>query len=209
MSNSYFEILRPGINTTIQDKGRNHLYHIGIAVSGAIDQRNYKLANTLVGNQLDEAVIEFAYQGPLLKLSNGRINFVITGDVFFNIVRKNSNIEKGECYKNYILEGEDQIDIISTKNSAYGYLSVKDGFKLKKKNNADEFLVEKKNPLVLPPNYNELPIPNSETLKEEKSLSFDINLKTESLSKNRNILQEESSSTEQTILKNIKKNDSN
>jgi biotin-dependent carboxylase-like uncharacterized protein len=132
MSNSYFEILRPGINTTIQDKGRNHLYHIGIAVSGAIDQRNYKLANTLVGNQLDEAVIEFAYQGPLLKLSNGRINFVITGDVFFNIVRKNSNIEKGECYKNYILEGEDQIDIISTKNSAYGYLSVKDGFKLKK-----------------------------------------------------------------------------
>ena len=59
MNNSYFEILRPGINTTIQDKGRNHLYHIGIAVSGAIDQRNYKLANSLVGNQLDEAAIEF------------------------------------------------------------------------------------------------------------------------------------------------------
>ena len=87
--------------------------------------------------------------------------------------------------------------------------SVSESFTLKKKNNADEFLVEKKNPLVLPPNYNELPIPKSETLKEEKSLSFDINLKTESLSKNRNILQEESSSTEQTILKNIKKNDSN
>lgn len=87
--------------------------------------------------------------------------------------------------------------------------SLKDGLTGKKQNNQDEFLVEKKNPLVLPPNYNELPIPNSETLKEEKSLSFDINLKTESLSKNRNILQEESSSTEQTILKNIKKNDSN
>ena len=132
MNNSYFEILRPGINTTIQDKGRNHLYHIGIAVSGAIDQRNYKLANSLVGNQLNEAVIEFAYQGPLLKLSNGKVNFAITGDILFKIIRKNSTIEDGECYKNYILEAEDQIDIISTKNSAYGYLSVKDGFKIQK-----------------------------------------------------------------------------
>ena len=132
MNNSYFEILRPGINTTIQDKGRNHLYHIGIAVSGAIDQRNYKLANSLVGNQLNEAVIEFAYQGPLLKLNNGKINFAITGDIFFKIIRKNSIIEDGECYKNYILEDKDQIDIISTKNSAYGYLSVSGGFELQK-----------------------------------------------------------------------------
>ena len=132
MNNSYFEILRPGINTTVQDKGRNHLYHIGIAVSGAIDQRNYKLANSLIGNQLEEAVIEFAYQGPLLKLNNGKINFVITGDILFKIIRKNSKIEDGECYKSYTLEDEDQIDLISTKNSAYGYLSIKDGFKLKK-----------------------------------------------------------------------------
>ena len=132
MNNSYFEILRPGVNTTIQDTGRNHLYHIGIAISGAIDQRNYKLSNALVGNKLDEAVIEFAYQGPLLKLNNGKINFAITGNVFFKIIRKSSKIEDGECYKNYILEDKDQIDIISTKNSAYGYLSVKDGFKLKK-----------------------------------------------------------------------------
>ena len=132
MNNSYFKILRPGVNTTIQDSGRNHLYYIGIAVSGAIDQRNYKLANSLVENQLDEAVIEFAYQGPLLKLSNGKINFAITGDILFKIIRKNSTIEDGECYKNYILEADDQIDIISSKNSAYGYLSVKDGFKIQK-----------------------------------------------------------------------------
>ena len=132
MNKVYFEILRSGINTTIQDKGRNHLYHIGITVSGAIDQRNYKLANHLVGNQLNEAVIEFAYQGPLIKLKNGKINFAITGDILFKIIRKNSNIEDGECYKSYILEDGDQIDIISTKNSAYGYLSVEDGFELQK-----------------------------------------------------------------------------
>ena len=38
--------------------------------------------------------------------------------------------------------------------------SVTEGFKLKKGNNADEFLVEKKNPLVLPPDFSDLPDPN-------------------------------------------------
>ena len=36
--------------------------------------------------------------------------------------------------------------------------SAREGFKLKK-DNSDEFLVEKKNPLVMPPNYENLPKP--------------------------------------------------
>ena len=132
MTSTFFEILRPGINTTIQDNGRNHMYHEGITVSGAIDQRNYKLSNKLVDNHLNEAVIEFAYQGPLLKLKNSKINFSITGDVIFKIIRKNLKVEDGKCYKNYVLEKEDQLDIISTKNTAYGYLSVNGGFQLEK-----------------------------------------------------------------------------
>ena len=131
MTKTYFEILRPGINTTIQDSGRSHLYHIGITISGAMDQRNYKFANNIVNNKLNEAVIEFAYQGPLLKLRNGTINFAITGNVFFNIIRNNSNLEEGNCYQNYILNDGEQIDIISTKKSVYGYLSVSGGFELK------------------------------------------------------------------------------
>ena len=132
MNKAYFEILRAGVNTTIQDKGRNNLYHVGIAVSGAIDQRNYILSNRLVDNQLNEPVVEFAYQGPLLKLKNGKINFAISGDIFFKIIRKNLEIEDGECYKSYILDEEDQIDIISTKNSTYGYLAVNGGFDVEK-----------------------------------------------------------------------------
>ncbi len=132
MSNTYFEILRPGINTTIQDGGRNHMYHEGIATSGAIDQRNYKISNKLVNNHINEAVIEFAYQGPLLRLKNNKINFSITGDVIFRIIRKSLKVEDGTCYKNYILEEDDQLDIISTKNTAYGYLSVNGGFQIEK-----------------------------------------------------------------------------
>ena len=47
-----FEIIRAGINTTFQDDGRNHLYHIGIPSSGVMDKRNYILANSLVGNKI-------------------------------------------------------------------------------------------------------------------------------------------------------------
>ena len=132
MSDTYFEILRPGINSSIQDKGRNHLYHIGITISGAMDQRIFTLSNALVSNDLNEGAIEFAHQGPLLKLKNGSANFVITGNVIFNILRKNSVIEEGKCFQNYLLEHEDQIDIITTKNSIFGYFAVEGGFQIKK-----------------------------------------------------------------------------
>ena len=39
--------------------------------------------------------------------------------------------------------------------------TLKKGFSNQKKNSSDEFLVEKKSPLVMPPDYNELPIPKS------------------------------------------------
>ena len=41
----------------------------------------------------------------------------------------------------------------------FGCESAKEGFTLKKKNNSDEFLIEKKNPLVMPPEYGDLPVP--------------------------------------------------
>ena len=93
MNKNYFEIIRPGINTTFQDQGRKKLYHIGIPFSGAMDNRNYLLANKLVGNGLDHPVVEFAYQGPLLKYYGDNINIAITGDINFMIKRNNNNIK--------------------------------------------------------------------------------------------------------------------
>ena len=37
----------------------------------------------------------------------------------------------------------------------------------KRSENSDEFLVQKKNPLILPPNYGELPVPSSGTENQE------------------------------------------
>ena len=130
MNKNYFEIIRAGVNTTFQDNGRNNLYHIGIPFSGAMDNRNYLLANKLVGNKLDLPVVEFAYQGPLLKYNGDKINIAITGDVIFKL-RKKSNEVQGNCYESFQIENGDEIDILSTNKSVYGYLSISGEFDLK------------------------------------------------------------------------------
>ena len=130
MNKNYFEILRAGINSTFQDLGRNNLYHIGIPFSGAMDNRNYLLANKLTGNDNNNPVIEFAYQGPYLKYQGKAINIAITGDVSFKI-KKGNNLIDGECYQSFILENNDELDIISTNKSVYGYLAISGQFDLK------------------------------------------------------------------------------
>ena len=130
MSNNHFEIIRAGINTTFQDRGRDNLYHIGIPFSGAMDNRNYLLANKLVGNKLDLPVIEFAYQGPLLRYNGDKINIAITGDVIFELRKKDNKIS-GNCYESYQLENGDEIDILSTNKSVYGYLAISGEFNIK------------------------------------------------------------------------------
>ena len=47
--------------------------------------------------------------------------------------------------------------------------SAKEGLTGGKKDNTDEFLVQKKNPLVLPPDYNDLPLPKDYKIKDDQS----------------------------------------
>ena len=47
--------------------------------------------------------------------------------------------------------------------------SAKEGLSGGKKNNTDEFLVQKKNPLILPPDYNDLPLPKDYEIKDDQS----------------------------------------
>ena len=128
MSNNFFEVLRPGINTTFQDKGRFGMQHLGVAPSGCMDDKSFLIANSLVSNNENEGVLEFAYQGPLLKLIKGKTKFVITGNVLFQIINSQNETINGECNRSYDLDEGDQIDILATRQSTYGYLSVEGGF---------------------------------------------------------------------------------
>jgi antagonist of KipI len=57
-------IVRPGLLTTVQDRGRYGLQHIGVVPCGAMDPVALELANGLVGNSADEAVLEITVVGP-------------------------------------------------------------------------------------------------------------------------------------------------
>tara|TARA_B100001996_G_scaffold49221_1_gene35286 strand:- start:939 stop:1898 length:960 start_codon:yes stop_codon:yes gene_type:complete len=129
---NFFEVERAGINTTFQDNGRKNFNHIGIPVSGVMDNRNYVLANALLKKDLNSPVIEFAYQGPLLKYNGEKLYFVITGDVQFQIIKSNKEKIKGEPYKVFLIENKDIIDIQSTNRSVYGYLSISENLFLNK-----------------------------------------------------------------------------
>jgi hypothetical protein len=78
-----------------------------------------------------------------------------------------------------------------------------------KKNNSDEFLVEKKNPLVLPPEFDELPEPKLSgginTMEEETNVKKILST---NKSKTKKTLSSGNSgnSTEETILEKIKSN---
>lgn len=75
---SSIDVINGGILTTIQDSGRYGYQELGIPTSGVMDDYNYRLANILVGNKLDEAVFEMTFFGPTLKFNEDLI-IAITG----------------------------------------------------------------------------------------------------------------------------------
>ncbi len=95
----------------------------------------------------------------------------------------------------------------------HGCNSVKDGLTENKRTNADEFLVEKKNPLVIPPKFDELPKPgNTELINEVKKstkteMSIEDKIKKEiTQNKKSKNNQKASGSIEESILEKIKTN---
>ena len=86
--------------------------------------------------------------------------------------------------------------------------TIKEGFSNQKKNNSDEFLVEKKTPLVMPPNYNELPEPkiNQLEIKEEKNPIKSLIIQEEEDDLNNNEIDNKIKKLEDSLLEKIKEN---
>jgi biotin-dependent carboxylase-like uncharacterized protein len=61
------EVVDPGPLTTVQDRGRPGLAHLGVPPSGAVDPRALALANALVRNLPGAAVLEATLVGPRLR----------------------------------------------------------------------------------------------------------------------------------------------
>ena len=84
--------------------------------------------------------------------------------------------------------------------------TVKDALQGKKADNSDEFLIKKKNPLVLPPEYGKLPVPKSETINETSAAEAEIEILLDSITDEASPeMSKDSKSTEEFILEQIKR----
>ena len=170
--NNYFKVLRAGINSTFQDLGRFGLQHLGIVASGCMDQLTFCISNKLVSNKISEGALEFAYQGPLIELMGETALVAISGKVNFNIIKKNGETIKGKPNESFLISNGDKIDILSTINSAYGYLSIFGGFKIEEVKGSVSTLVKAK----IGPN-------NGDKLKVGDKIFFNKSYKTGKLKK--------------------------
>ncbi|MBO0663123.1 biotin-dependent carboxyltransferase family protein [Jiella sp. MQZ9-1] len=64
-----FEVVKPGLLTSVQDLGRPGYYHLGLPISGAMDRFALIAANRLVGNPDGAAGLEAVFLGPVLKFA--------------------------------------------------------------------------------------------------------------------------------------------
>jgi hypothetical protein len=87
-----------------------------------------------------------------------------------------------------------------------GCNSVKKAFDPQRKNSSEEFLVEKKSPLSMPPEFDELPIPSNEKVDKESQISNIDLLITEKDSTEKSEIIELDKDFEQLILDKIKNN---
>jgi biotin-dependent carboxylase-like uncharacterized protein len=73
-----FQVLKPGMFTTVQDTGRYHYLRYGVPISGAMDVFSLVVADELVGNNRNAACIETTLIGPELQAMR-RTQISITG----------------------------------------------------------------------------------------------------------------------------------
>ncbi|MDN4523898.1 biotin-dependent carboxyltransferase family protein [Fictibacillus fluitans] len=74
------KVLKPGLQTTVQDNGRNGYYALGMPPSGAMDKFSFLAANLLVGNDENAAVLEATYLGPELEFQTDAVIAIAGGE---------------------------------------------------------------------------------------------------------------------------------
>ena len=88
-----------------------------------------------------------------------------------------------------------------------GCQSLKDGLEGNKKSkSAEEFLINKKNPLVMPPDYSKLPLPKNSSERNDSYQDFDLKKVLEKNSNSQKKQIQSNSSFEKSIIEKIKKN---
>ena len=111
-------ILKGGMMTTVQDLGRTGYQSQGFSVAGVMDVCSFKIANLLLDNPENEAVLEFTLIGPTLEFTSATI-VAITGGDFQPTV----NGEPAPMYTALYMDKGDILKFSSARTGSRGYIA--------------------------------------------------------------------------------------
>ena len=109
-------VAKPGLLTSIQDLGRRGHRSEGVCLGGAVDPFALRLANLLVGNPENTAVIEATLVGPELDFPETAL-VAVTGAEFEGI----------PAWRPFVVQGGDRLRFGPAKRGCRGYISISGG----------------------------------------------------------------------------------
>ncbi|AXT19847.1 biotin-dependent carboxyltransferase [Flavobacteriaceae bacterium AU392] len=117
------EVIKPGFYTTIQDLGRMNYHQYGVPYSGVMDKKSSKIANALLGNRENDAVLEITMTGPTLKFNTTTIISITGADLTPRI-----NGDRVSLNRSISVNKEDVLSFDKLKYGYRCYLAVYGGF---------------------------------------------------------------------------------
>lgn len=122
-----FEVLEPGILTTVQDSGRYGFSQFGVPPSGVLDNFSFRVGNLLVGNREEEACLETTIMGLKLKALSEVVIAITGGDLSPTL-----NGESLDMWRTHLLVEGDIITFKKVRSGCRAYLALSGGFAIPK-----------------------------------------------------------------------------
>jgi len=119
------KILKAGMLDSIQDMGRYGYQQFGINPTGCMDKYAAAIANCLVCNNMNEAVIEIHFPAPSILFEQTALIAITGAD--FNTTISESNVPINHPL---IINKNETLQFQSPKNKSRCYLAIKGGLKL-------------------------------------------------------------------------------
>lgn len=120
-----FNVVTPGVLSSIQDRGRYGYQELGISASGAMDETAFRLANRIVGNDDNAPALEVTMVGPRLEVVRETLISVTGADLSFAV-----NNSPAPLYTAIKLNPGDTITFGQMKSGMRAYIAISGGFSI-------------------------------------------------------------------------------
>jgi len=136
---SYFEVIKSGILTLIQDRGRFSYTNLGVCNSGFMDEYAALMAHKLLNNSIEDNLLEIVFGNIELKASDDT-NISVCGakcDFYINDILY-------DTWQSFNIKKNDIIKITKIHYGTRVYLAVKNGFDIKKELGSNSTSIKEK-----------------------------------------------------------------